>query len=131
MSEPAPAPVQRPARDAVPSGVEVVLSLVLCVGLAMLAFVAGVMAMFFAMVSDGCHGGPDDPLICSAGGSLAFFVGLFALWTVLAVAVLGPLVMILRGRSRRRHVWHWPFVGLGVGVLGCLGFFVVVLLLAS
>ena len=128
----ATAPAREPAPERpVPSGAEIAVSLVLTVGLGVLALVAGFLALFLVMVSDGCHGGPDDPVLCSGGGQLAFFAGLLALWVVLAFAVVGALVMILLGRRRRRHVWFWPFAGLGVGALAVVAFVGLVALLAS
>lgn len=139
MSEPAPPSVPSPhdrgagaaSSGAVPSTAEVAVGLVLTAGLAVLSFVVGALAMLFAMVSDGCFGEPDDPRICSDSGSVIFFLGLFGLWAVLALGVVGSLVMILLGRRRRRRVWFWPFVGLGVGVVGVVAFFGVIAYLAS
>lgn len=114
-----------------PSGAEIAVGLVLTVGLGAAAVVEGFLAIFLALAGDTCVGAPDEPLLCDDTGQLGFFLGLVALWLVLALAVLGALVMILLGRRRRRHVWFWPFVGLGVCVLAGAAFFGLVYWLAS
>ncbi|KQP27709.1 hypothetical protein [Aeromicrobium sp. Leaf272] len=99
---------------------DVVVSTVLWLGLSALSAVAGVMALLLVMAADGCGTSSDDgALLCGDGGGLLFFLGIAVLWLVLATAVLGSALLIVRGAIRRRRTWHWPLVGLVVGVAGC------------
>ncbi len=101
--------------------VDVVVATILWLGLSLVSLVAGFMALLLAMASDGCGTQPDDPILCRPEGSLLFFLGIAVLWLVLAVGVIGSAVMIVRGAARRRRTWHWPLVGLALGVAGCAG----------
>ncbi|RYY45420.1 MAG: hypothetical protein EON53_10685 [Actinomycetales bacterium] len=99
---------------------DVVVATVLWLGLSALSAVAGVMALLLVMAADGCGTSSDDgALLCGDGGGLLFFLGIAVLWLVLATAVLGSALLIVRGAIRRRRTWHWPLVGLVVGVAGC------------
>lgn len=119
MSTTTPAPPQqRPARV-----VETVLASVLWLGLLAVSFIAGTMSLLLVMASDGCGTSDDDPLLCQESGALLFFAGIGVEWLLLAVAVIGSLVLIVRGAVRRKHVWHWPFVGLGLAVVAVAGVF--------
>lgn len=99
--------------------VDVVLAVVLWVVLAGLSAIAGVLALLLVMASDGCGTTGDDPVLCRPEGTLLFFLGIGILWLVLAAAVLGSAFLIVRGAIKRRRTWHWPVVGLVVGIAGC------------
>jgi hypothetical protein len=99
--------------------VDVVVAGVLWLGLSVVSLVAGVMSLLLVMASDGCGTSPDDPVLCRPEGTLLFFLGIAVLWLVLASAVIGSAVLIVRGAVRRRRTWHWPLVGLAVGAAGC------------
>lgn len=100
---------------------DVVAATVLWLGLSALSAIAGVMALLLVMASDGCGTSSDDDgaLLCGDGGGLLFFLGISVLWLVLAAAVLGSAFLVVRGAVRRRRTWHWPLVGLVVGLAGC------------
>ncbi len=115
---PAPAQQHRPARV-----VETVLASLLWLGLLAVSFIAGTMSLLLVMASDGCGTSDDDPLLCQESGALLFFAGIGVEWLLLAVAVIGSLVLIIRGAVQRKHVWHWPFVGLGLAVVAVAGVF--------
>ena len=92
---------------------------VLWVGLALGSLAVGALAPLTAMASDGCGGSSDDgALICRPEGSLLFFGGLALLWVLLLVAVLFSAFRIVRAATTGRSVWPWPFVGLGIALLG-------------
>ncbi len=116
-------PVDEPPPDRQPPTaariVEVVVAGVLWVGLALGFLLVGALAPLTAMASDGCGGSSDDgALICRPEGSLLFFGGLGLLWVLLLVAVVLSAFRIVRAATSGRPVWPWPFVGLGIALLG-------------
>lgn len=121
MTTTPPAP---PQRDQRPKRVgETIVAIVLWVGLTAVAVVVGFMSLLLVMASDSCGTSDDDPLLCQDAGGALFFVGIGVEWLLLAVAVLGSLVLIVKGAAQCKHVWHWPFVGLVLAAVAVVGMF--------
>lgn len=112
-------------------GADWIVTIVLICGQAFGSLVIGGLSLLFAMVSDGCHDEPDDPLICSETGTLLFFGGILVEWLLLAAGVVTSIVLALRASRRGSLTWPRPFIGATVGLLGVAAMIVTVVVIGS
>ena len=108
-----------------------IVTIVLIAGQALASLVVGALSLLFAMISDGCHGEPDDPMICGDAGGGLFFLGIGLEWLLLAGGVVTSIVLAARAASEGRRSWPAPFIGTCVGLLGIAAMIATVTVLAS
>ncbi len=94
------------------------VAVLLIVAQGVASLVVGTLSLFFMMISDGCHDGPDDPFICSNNGGLFFFGGLALEWLLLAAGFVASIVLSILAANNGKTVWFRPLIGIGIGLLG-------------
>ena len=116
-----------PAAQAVNWTVAIIL--IVAQGLASLA--VGLFSLFFMMISDGCHGGENDPFICSEHGESVFFGGLAIEYLLLIAGFITSIVLCALAASQGKAVWWRPFIGIAIGVVGVIVMLIAISISAS